>query len=773
MAVILCGGLQCSAMEKLPEIVTPSLTVRALTPTQIRIETADGKKIVDYNGIRLKGTLSAKTVDGGSVRRTVNADGLPTLEVRYAVSVDGDEKTKPVVVGRFTPNKDSVRVTYDITGVPTDKKFTLGNSMLQRSYVSGTELLVEQRSMLTHWERHEAGGIPYEVNDGTVVPYRSPSGAFAVVVDGHPNLKWRDGHQEHISINRVEPGHFKSEFAVVLADIEKVGAPAIGGIWRNCPVGLTLRTDRAFHCWQSAKEPLCFTADINSSLAVTQRVERAYWVRDFAGRVIAQDTRQINLPPLTLYSEPLKVQTSDTRGIYFVEVSLKDLRGHELAFARINLTVLPPHTFSSTPQDSIFGLAAYWPLPSEEVVQDLMDRMGVRWLREGDTRKQHPPRIANHHSNTSFGKEWNPTERDAWIRKQFEICVENKNPCWEFGNEINMSTFGIALEGGGIGKALLAPQYIDWINAVRRVQKEKPEWQQIQLLSFGVAGMDTVFVRKLIDAGTFAQLDGLCLHPGRGNFAPDYPLAQPWLPHDLKRDKGSFWNYYGAVRTAHDICSSNGSKPLWLTEVYAPTNPNSHWEDTPRHAAENVLLSFILAKVESVKAVMYYQLFDSVWYDRLGVNHKEREYFFGLIHRDYSLKPALLAYCAAAEHLESAVFKGWVKFDGTEVRGVVFDTPRGALTILWNRADGYILTEKVKPFATPEPWVDLWKTKTAVTLPTSASSVRIINAIGQHSTVASNNKTVTLKIDGAPTMIYGLDIAQFKLLPNGAVAVKH
>ena len=59
---------------------------------------------------------------------------------------------------------------------------------------------------------------------------------------------------------------------------------------------------------------------------------------------------------------------------------------------------------------------------------------------------------------------------------------------------------------------------------------------------------------------------------------------------------------------------------MYLTEIYALDYPNHSWNDTPREAAENLLLSYVLAAAEGVKNALYYQLFNSVWFDHLGVN---------------------------------------------------------------------------------------------------------------------------------------------------------
>ena len=60
-----------------------------------------------------------------------------------------------------------------------------------------------------------------------------------------------------------------------------------------------------------------------------------------------------------------------------------------------------------------------------------------------------------------------------------------------------------------------------WLKAIRKIQSEKTEWQKIKIISFGFAGTDEVFLEKLVTLGGWELLDGIALHPGRGNFTPD------------------------------------------------------------------------------------------------------------------------------------------------------------------------------------------------------------------------------------------------------------
>ena len=296
------------------------------------------------------------------------------------------------------------------------------------------------------------------------------------------------------------------------------------------------------------------------------------------------------------------------------------------------------------------------------------------------------------------------------------------------------------IDGEGIGKALLAEPYVKWLKAIRKIQSEKTEWQKIKIISFGFAGTDEVFLEKLVTLGGWELLDGIALHPGRGNFTPDYPVTVPWNEFEKPSSGYQYWNYYGSIRILKNFIKAHGNdKDLYLTEVYALDFPNHSWNDTPRESAENVVLSFALAAAEGVKNALYYQLFNSVWNNQLGVREDNREYFFGLINRDLSFKPSFMAYCNISEALDGARFKGWIKFSENNPfsKGVMFDTPKGPMSIIWDRMEGDILP-RPNGNSSPEPWISSWNIQTELTLPCKEESITVLNAIGQKESIPVN-----------------------------------
>ncbi|MGN0843887.1 MAG: hypothetical protein ACI4QT_01550 [Kiritimatiellia bacterium] len=738
-----------------------SVQVSIRENASFEICTADGKPLLDIQGLSLRGEVRGETLPEGEVEILEGAH--PAVRITYGLGdiVTGKEavpvKEKPVVSAVLNVYPRYVDLEWLITGVPaTNPKASLDSTMVRRT-VSGLIETIEQKC--SFWKRHDSGGVPFEVPAGVLQAYPAADTPFVMAYKGRLNTRWKETKRGHAAVQFVEPGIFRSRMAIFPGDLRSPVCKQVLGAWEGRRYGVTFEDLPLYGLWESkpGKETeLSFAARLDSGHETSRKVLLHAWIRDWDGRLLHEERKEIVLPGLGGIAHPVSCTVPEPRGIYFAEVSVRDPETGEEAFRRTNLSVLPPHAFKTTPDTSIFGIAAYWPIPDEESVQRLMDRMGVRWIRMGDTRLQHAPRIAMRQTRMNWSNT-NKADRLAFLEKEFKALAENENGFWEVGNESNMSTLGIAMEGGGIGKALQAPAYSDFIRFLFEERKKHPEWQPVQILSQGLAGMDIPFTEKMKECGALDLIDGFCLHPGRGNFTPDYPVIRPW--EEWKgRNGGNYWNYYASLKDARLTLRKLGRPelPLYLTEVYAPTYPNSYWEDSYRNAAENTFLSLVLAQAEGVKAAFWYQLFDTVWFDRFGVNPKNREYHFGLVQRDLSLKPSALGYIAAAETLEGAVFRGWVQFEDGAIRGMEWTSPRGPFYILWSRADGYVLTERKSPYASPEPWVDCWKTRTAVTLPARGEQVELTDCIGRATTLPVTDGTVRIELTGAPVVLRGL-----------------
>ncbi len=796
-AVILTATITCilisdtHAQDTQP-LRQPGIILDAKNWNDIRIQDDSGNTLLTLTGFYVKWAPNAQTT-AGRIRHITTADNQPALEVAYDLAIrpkDSPLEPTPIkVTACLVPGPDRVDIRYELTNVPVTSK--VDGSMFTYRLPPGASPLPAEKLGL--WRRHAHGGQPQEHPDGKLVRHQTDRGVIAFAFDAanKANLGWRDGGSQHIGLvkSTQTPGTYTGGFTLLHSPPDWP-SELIAARWHTRSVGLKLTTSKLYNWWESTKKQpdekqpglTLNIAFANTSLpgASARTIVLKHWIRDFAGNYVSRAVRDIELAPGQLLNEALNFHPSPdsidpARDIFFAEVAIADkATGEELAFARTNLTLLPPHQFKATSADSLFGLAAYWPLPDEASAQRVMERMGVRWYRNGNTHDYKNITAIRHAQIPQKRHDEDPAAGDKWIREQLQLCVDHANPAWEFGNEINYAVMSI-----GMGDTVKDKErekriekYLGWVKAIRRIQTEMgPPAANVKILSVGLAGMDVKFADGIQDAGGWTLLDGLALHPGRGNFTPDYPVSEPW--QNWKSGAyGNYWNYYGSVRTAAELVKKYGATPqtpkeLWLTEVYACAYPNSFWEDSLRHGAENAILSFALAMSENVKALMWYQLFDTVWFDKLGVNPKDREYYFGLINRDLSFKPALLGYTTAAEALDQAKFVRWLHFPESperKTRGLLFDTPRGPMTILWDRTDGYMLSEKQENFASPEPWVDEWRSRVSTTLPVAPerATITTVNPIGQHQTVSNTTTTatgavVTLKLTGAPVIVYGLD----------------
>lgn len=125
-----------------------------------------------------------------------------------------------------------------------------------------------------------------------------------------------------------------------------------------------------------------------------------------------------------------------------------------------------------------------------------------------------------------------------------------------------------------------------------------------------------------------------------------------------------------------------------------------------------------------------------------------------------------MAYCNAAEVLDEAVFKGWIKLGNDKdatFRGMLFDTPRGSMCVLWDRIEGYIQNHPNGDIF-PEPWIGSWSKSVPIELPVGQTPVVVLNAIGQVEEISANHQQViTLQLTGAPIVVYGVDTSRLQL----------
>ncbi|WP_243228898.1 hypothetical protein [Microbacterium sp. CIAB417] len=697
---------------------------------------AAGTQVQRFTGYR-SGVLNLTT--GTSALGTA-PDGTPALIVTWDVPPNAPAGSS--VRGTFTPRGRSLEIVYDVN---LPGATTMSTGMMRREPVpAGT--VTETFHGPADWVRDPRGGIPYQDGARTMFVQERGDTALSIVAPG-ANSGWRDNGAVHLPASPVSAGVFRATARVVLGPADE--RPAIvEAIASRRALAVELSTDRPFNIWETAAEPLIVHAHVYNG-APGREVMFTWVAHDFDGRVIAEKTHRAAVGAGSTITEDLGVSLPG-RGIAFVELTVT--AGDDAAYERTNIAVLPPHEFSDAP--SFFGLSADY-LRGPVAERELIRRLGLRRSRHAHFTAEElatygftQHRLRTPASIDEF--DGDPIALAGYVSSELDLAEKAQATHYECANEWNMR--------GGVRKGVGAEKYVTkWATAFR--EEIDRRGSKMRFIPVALAGMDDVYARKMFEAGLADRAHAFNLHPGRGNFTPDYaPTPSEWATGD----GGSYWNYYGALTEARRQIDeyAGGDMEFWLTEAYTPTKPNSWWHDTYRHAAENTLLTAALAPTKGVDVMQWFQFYDNVKASPVGADPDNPEYHYGLLLRDLSPKPHLLALANAAEHLDGARFLRWLDLPD-EARGLLFDTPRGELVVLWSRADGYLLntagTRDGSFFPAEEPWVDTWETKTAFGFGATAT-VKEIDAIGRARTLTPKDGRVTITLDGAPRLYYGLDI---------------
>lgn len=644
-----------------------------------------------------------------------------TFKIVYRI--DRDDSGKIALEGTLRALPDGhIRLDWRLDA---PKPVKTGGIMLELLPLKGTEKSAKvYKSGL--WTRHEHGGIPFEVRDGYFRSFRNENTALWLLLGGNAN--YSNGWSEHPGFTKKEDGKFTAslEFLVCAPELEDYEAVAL---FHKRPLGLRLSTEKPFNLWESGSPELKVQVS-NPYNRPKQGVAFEIIGRDFDGKTVLKESKQLMLKPFETKELTFRLPEAE-RTIYFVEAKAV-IPGEKEIFSRTNLAILPPHEYRHR-RESKFALSAYFMIPSEKDVYALMQRMGVRILRHGDNRVtgQYGILALDH---AGIGPDDSPAQAAKRIGEMVRRAAERRNPEIEFCNEWNMSAKSAE------EKRRRARRYVELLRELKKVRDEHDP--ELKIIGMGMAGADTAFLKLMAENGAVPLMDGgVAMHPGRGNMTPDY--------------EGDGWTYLGAIRRWRKAMDELGIKTMHLSEVYAATCPNDSWKDSYRHAAENVILTYAIGLAEGAESIQFYQLHDSVWHDLGGVNHKDSEYHYGLLMRDGTVKPSLLAYAAVAEALDGAKFVKYLDFGG-KVRGIGFSTPRGPLAFVYDRTDGFFLTERTKEFAGTEPWVDTWKSRRKAVFDAAGDTVTVVDPIGRAKTVRAVNGKVTLELSGAPLMVYGI-----------------
>ncbi|GAA3711270.1 hypothetical protein GCM10022224_090980 [Nonomuraea antimicrobica] len=673
---------------------------------------------------------------GGTPTLSALPGGTPAIRMDYTFDAAAGPTT---VTGWFSLSTSHARLEWRVTGAGT---LVPDGFLFSRAIQAPTA--PDDYIPITAWVRDAGGGIPYEDTLGVAhtSTWDSLHGLFLL---DRSRQAWTNATWVHAPGVADPAGGWTSRADFFFSETRPSATATIG---QGRELGIELTTNRDFNLFASSGEQMELTVLVANG-GDARPVELDLWVRGFDGEMLATTTVTGSVAAAGTWQHTFTLP-APADGIALAEVVARS--GDDEAFARSNLAVLPPYDYQAG-ANSMFGIANYpWlQRPSADAVLDLWQRVGISVVRIAyDGGPGLPPaafdaRGIRHNIELQPSLTVTDSEAATWAADKLAVAAGAGAGYFEVGNELNRPF--------NTGDA--AQAYLD--KALRPVfDRRVATGAAVKLMNNGLAGMDKPWVENFIAAGGWDLIDAFAYHPGRGNFTPDYvPPGDDWSAGG----NGTYWNFYGGLRQLKALMAEHGEKEIWLTEAYAATKPNSWWHDTYRHAAENVLLTLALAKAEGIRCVCWYQFHDSVLGMPQVADPDNVEYHFGLMNRDLSPKPSLLAYATAARTFDQATFRGRLTFADPLTFGLWFDTPRGPAVVLWNRADGYLLNTAGQRadwhFPAPEVWVDPWPTKTPLVAAANAA-VQQVNAIGQVRQVPVADGKATLTLDGAPRIFYGL-----------------
>ncbi len=782
-AVTALGGFRSQSFAAVAADIGPQAVVGPVLEAQgIRVFFGDDGNLHIHDGgnvkrLKIHSVYLTGKISGKVQQPTlVEVDGKPALDIPCEVRTTDpsiDISTYACHATLTVGDGGAFHMAIDLQ-TPDTFANAAGYTQITRSYVPFEAYKSKAFISVGAWETDPRGGIPYQVPLGTVYSTPVGDGLFVHELSVKNTASWVGDWNFHQPATAIDDTHYHMDYMGVVGTL---AANAAGAQLSTSSLLLGATTERPFHLWEAESAELAFDLTVTNQAAAAD-VTVDWVLRDFDGTVVSQG--QQLMPGLSGIGTLSGSSNGPVpRGSYFLDATATSTTG-DVATARLTLSVLPPWENPVGADVSKFGLAAIfmgagagYGVGRTDWIK-LCKRMGVRHLRQyqqmeteereaagiqgifhrGPTRGQ--VRIGGEYP----GGEIDQAARDKLFTEYTQACLDSGAPYFELSNEWNMK--------GGVLTGFTAEEYARDV-LLPMHQYLLDAGASTELCVMGLAGPDYVWLERLAevdDGAAWKATAAVALHTGRGNFTADWaPAPDTWGTGS----DGSYWNNEGSVlkiqETIANLDAQHGTHhELLITETYSVTYENHWWTDGIRNAAENALLTIALAYRDGVNSFYWYQMSDGVWWNIDGIKPEDKEFSYGLVRVDGSLKPSAIAYATAAEHLGDAVFVREYQPEPDSAAGhaLVFDTGRGQVQVLWSRADGDVLQadhadydDGTGFYPSKEPWVDEWPTKTAVELP-ATGDVTEVDCLGRETVLLNHGGTVTVTLDGAPRLYYGL-----------------
>lgn len=310
-----------------------------------------------------------------------------------------------------------------------------------------------------------------------------------------------------------------------------------------------------------------------------------------------------------------------------------------------------------------------------------------------------------------------PTKREsikAFSRYCYTLAKELKGKVkyFEVWNEPNVDGFWRPRHDAKAYVRLLKEAY-------RSVKKGNPD---ATVLGITLAGLDEQFLNEVLDAGGYKYLDIVSIHP----------YCAPASPEEAR--------IFERLEAIYKLFSRYGKpKPIWLTEIGWPTNIGGGVSEEQQ--AEMLARTYLLSlSVPYIPTVFWY------WFGPDGPDKEWAEDRFGILHQDYSPKPAYGAYRTLTQLLSGAEFPRTVPV-GSTIKALEFRRGQQVITALWSLG-GF-------------PQVDVLSTDT----------VKVYYLDGKEQTFGPSEGHLYFSLSGSPIYMISSTPLEVKLCPEPVATV--
>jgi hypothetical protein len=631
--------------------------------------------------------------------------------------------------------------------------YTLGEGPSTLGFTTSNPTQLVKEIKPACWYPHPNGGVPFQLTEGMANQYSVGNMSLILANDcGRTSLY--DAGKINLYV-RQKQNQFRAN-AVISMSNSSLALPLAVAAAGDDQLMLNVKSPQPFYLWENMNEPIVLEVGVTNLSPHQQSVDLDYIAHDYDGQVVGQGHISAPLGPLAVWQTPLQLTVSNTGPIW---VEVKAQHSQSSVVQNLCLGIMPNRSFPDG-LSSRFGISAYrgnvgphTELRTETQLLGLMSKIGVRGLRmSNDSNLAHQMGFYTWYQNNISGSAAYDyfAGRPSWIdvsanRDQFsqgnlQHVINQGDSVFEFTNEWNLY--------GGAESGVLADRYArDWAIPLKAIRDQI--CPQVKLAGCVIANGDLTYLSRVYNAGGWNAFDILAFHA-------------IGVPDSCDFDNGNtYWSYLATLRRVYTAMKQYGEKELWMTEFYAPTAPNNSMSNNERVSAEEITLQCALAVAADVRGFMLYCLDDFDDSEEIKTASQvgepmEREYYFGLVRRDWTPKAGLWAYQTAAYYFDGARFIGDISMPAPDLFGMVFEGRNGRFAVLWSRKEGYLGHSSYHPIQAlhKQPWEEFWTLRTPFTFAAN-SGVTVVNCVGQSRTITPVNGNVTIELTGAPIYVVG------------------